>query len=74
MTIEWRPVAGSKRIIAEAYVEELETILVRFPDGTEWAYSACPPNIWAEFTAAGQSRGQYIHEVLNHRPNHRWAG
>ena len=41
--IDWQPVIGSSRIIAEAYLPETETILVRFPDGVEWAYSACPP-------------------------------
>ena len=28
--IEWIPVYGSKRIVAEAYIKETETILVRF--------------------------------------------
>ena len=72
--IGWRPVAGSTRIVAEAYIAETETILVRFPSGVEWAYSACPPNVWAEFTAPGQSRGQYIARVLNAKPHGRWQG
>ena len=72
--IEWRPVAGSTRIVAEAYIAETETILVRFPNGVEWAYSACPPNVWTEFTAPGQSRGQYIARVLNAKPHSRWQG
>lgn len=33
--IEWIPVDGSERIVAEAYYAEAETILVRFPDGVE---------------------------------------
>lgn len=74
MTVEWTPVDGSSRIVAEAYLPELETILVRFPDGTEWAYGACPPAVWEEFTAPGQSRGSYIAEVLNSKPNSRWSG
>jgi len=36
-------VAGSSRIVAEAYDPEAETIYVRFPDGVEWFYAACPP-------------------------------
>ena len=72
--IEWRPVNGSTRIIAEAYDPESETIYVRFHDGVEWRYSACPPNIWQAFTAPGQSRGQYIHAVLNHKPHGPYTG
>ena len=74
MTVEWTPVNGSSRIIAEAYLLEAETILVRFPDGTEWAYSACPVAVWEQFTAPGQSRGSYIAEVLDSKPNGRWSG
>ena len=72
--IDWTAVEGSERIVAEAYVAEAETILVRFPNGVEWAYSACPPAIWAEFTVPGQSRGQYIARVLDAKPNSRWQG
>lgn len=72
--IEWQPVAGSSRIVAEAYVLESETILVRFPDGNEHYYEACPPAVWEEFTAPGQSRGQYIAEVLNAKPHGPWTG
>lgn len=70
--INWQPVVGSSRIVAEAYLAETETILVRFPDGVEWAYSACPPSIWQEFTT--NSRGRYIASVLDGKPNGRWAG
>lgn len=72
--IEWSPVSGSSRIVAEAYDEEAERIYVRFPDGVEWWYAACPRHVWEEFTTPGQSRGQYIHLVLNHKPNGRHAG
>lgn len=72
--IEWIPVSGSSRIIAEAYDAETERIYVRFPNGVEWWYAACPRNVWEAFTAPGQSRGQYIHEVLNHKPHGRHAG
>ena len=70
--IEWIPVSGSSRIVAEAYDPTAETIYVRFPDGVEWWYSACPPNVWMEFRT--QSRGRYIHRVLNHKPNGRYTG
>ena len=67
--IEWQPVFGSDRIVAEAYDPETETIYVRFPSGVEWKYAACPAEVWAEFTAG--SRGGYIHNVLNHKPHGR---
>jgi hypothetical protein len=71
---DWIPVVGSTRIVAEKYDAESETIYVRFPDGVEWWYSGCPPHVWEAFTAPGQSRGQYIHQVLDYKPNGRYAG
>ena len=70
--IEWVPVSGSSRIVAEAYDPLGERIYVRFPDGVEWWYDACPPHVWEEFRS--QSRGQYIKQVLNFKPNGRHAG
>lgn len=72
--ITWLDVSGSKRIVAEAYEPESETIYVRFPNGVEWWYAACPPHVWEAFTAPGQSRGQYIKDNLNYKPNGRYAG
>jgi hypothetical protein len=72
--VEWTAVEGSSRIVAEAYIAEAETIVVRFPDGVEWAYSACSPEIWEEFSAPWQSRGQFIKNVLDVKPNGRWSG
>ncbi len=72
--IEWIPVSGSKRIVAEAYDPETEKIYVRFTDGVEWWYAACPPHVWQEFTAQGQSRGQYIARVLDFKPHGRHSG
>lgn len=72
--LDWIPVSGSTRIVAEAYDSETEKIYVRFKDGVEWYYAACPPNVWEEFTAQGQSRGQYISRVLDHKPHGRHAG
>ena len=72
IVINWIPVDGSSRIVAEAYDLQTETILVRFPDGIEWSYSACPLSVWEEFTAPNQSRGQYIAHVLDANPNSRW--
>lgn len=74
MAIEWQDVTGSERIIAEAYDPGLETIYVRFPNGVEWSYEACPLDVWQQFTAPGQSRGAFIHQVLNFKPNARWLG
>ncbi|WP_277182475.1 KTSC domain-containing protein, partial [Caballeronia sp. BR00000012568055] len=70
----WIPVSNSTRIVAEMYESLSETIYVRFPNGVEWWYSNCPPEVWDAFTAPGQSRGQFIHKVLNYKPNGRYAG
>lgn len=67
--LEWHDV-DSSRIVAEAYDAEAEVIYVRFTDGTEYCYEACPPHVWEEFTAPGQSRGTYINDVLNYKPRH----
>jgi hypothetical protein len=73
MTLNWRPVT-STRIVAEAYDAETETIYVEFPKGgVQWWYSACPPEVWERFTAPEQSRGEFIHQVLNSKPNGRFA-
>jgi hypothetical protein len=73
MDSDWVAVSGSNRIVAERYDETEERIYVRFHDGVEWWYGACPPQTWAEFTAPGQSRGQYIAKMLNCKPNGRAA-
>ncbi len=72
--LDWQPVSASSRIVADAYDPETETIYVRFTDGVEWWYRACPAHVWEEFTAPGQSRGQYISRVLDFKPNGRHAG
>jgi len=69
--LEWQAV-DSTRITAEAYDPVSETIYVRFPNGIEWFYESCPLQVWDAFTAPGQSRGSYIHEVLNHKPHGRY--
>lgn len=71
--LDWRAVE-SERITHEAYDPESERIFVRFPDGVEWCYRACSPDVWRAFTAPGQSRGKFIAEVLNHKPHGRYAG
>ena len=66
MTLQWQPV-NSTRITREAYDADSERILVRFPNGVEWCYEACPPDIWRAFTAPGQSRGEFIAQILDHK-------
>lgn len=73
MRVAWIPVSGSSRIVAEAWLPERHTILVRFTDGVEWAYYGCTQGEWTSFTAPGQSRGQYIAQVLNRKFHGRWA-
>ena len=72
LNLEWQPVE-SKRIVAEAYMAETETIYVRFPNGVEWYYENCPFDVWEAFTEQGQSRGGFIHHHLNAKPNGRYA-
>lgn len=67
--LEWMPVTDSSRITAMAYDSTTETIFVQFPDGVQWQYESCPPIIWDEFRCS--SKGTYISQVLNHRPNSR---
>lgn len=70
--IEWIDVDSSTRSVAIAYDEEEELIYVRFPQGeVEWCYEECPPHVWEAFSAGDQSKGQYIAQVLDHKPNHR---
>lgn len=69
--IEWFEVHDSERVTAVGYDSDAETIYARFPDGTEWWYGGCPPMFWQQFMAPGQSKGQYINEVLNQHPNGR---
>ena len=69
---DWNPVHNSSRIVAEAYDEDAQEIYVRFPDGVEWWYGNCSRLVWEEFTAPGQSRGRYIHNVLDSKPNGRY--
>jgi hypothetical protein len=70
MAIEWRSI-DSQAISAEAYDAQTETIYLRFHNGAEWAYDACPQDVWEAFTALGQSRGQFLNRVLKDKPQRR---
>jgi hypothetical protein len=65
MTIDWIDVSGSERISAMAYVPDQQMICVRLADGLEWCYEGCSPEEFEAFSDASQSKGQYIHQVLN---------
>lgn len=67
---DWKGVE-STTVTDEAYDADAEIIYVRFNSGAEYAYEACPPHVWEEFTAPGQSRGKYIHSVLKYKPYHK---
>ena len=71
--IEWVAV-DSSMIVAEAYDSDTETIYLRFTSGAEWGYAACPPDVWEEFSAPGQSRGEYFNRVLKFKPSARYGG
>ena len=66
--INWQPVV-SDAVTHEAYDSDSEAIYLRFNDGAEWRYEECPVHVWEEFTAPGQSRGQYFHRVLKFKPS-----
>lgn len=68
--IEWVPVSSS-RIVAAAYDQQGQRILVEFPNGVRWWYGECSGVHWEELMAPGQSKGQYIHEVLDGHPKGR---
>lgn len=68
--LEWHDV-DSSRIVAEAYDPEAEIIYVRFTDGTEYCYEACPPHVLGAVHRAGAVQGTYINDVLNYKPRHK---
>jgi hypothetical protein len=70
---DWIDVTDSTRIIAMAYDQANEAILVRFPTGVEWQYLGCPTHVWAEFSAPATSKGVYINTILNHHTNSRYV-
>lgn len=72
MNLNWQEV-DSAMIVAEAYDSGTERIFLRFKDGTEYYYESCPPEIWEQFTAPGQSRGKYFHSVLKFKTTGRYA-
>lgn len=69
MSPEWQPVTDSVVVAADAYDPEIEAIFIRFHKGAEWRYDDCPPHVWDEYTAPGQSRGAYVNSVLKHKPS-----
>jgi hypothetical protein len=71
--VTWIPVDDSERVVAIAFDADGEAILVRFPNGVEWSYEACPRHLWEDFIAPGTSKGRFISEVLNHQPHHRYG-
>lgn len=62
--VEMFPISSS-RITEMGYDEDSATIYVRFPDGRAWQYRNVPQDVWHQFVAAA-SKGQFIHQVLNH--------
>jgi hypothetical protein len=72
MIIEWAEVTDSERVSAVAYVAEQQWICVRFvKDGVEWCYEGCSADEFEQFCAPGQSKGKFIHDVLNAKLHHK---
>jgi hypothetical protein len=72
--LDWNEVIDSSRVVAVAYDGDQEAIFVRFPNGVEWRYDACPSHVWEEFIAPNTSKGSFIHHTLNRLPNARHEG
>jgi hypothetical protein len=68
---EWI-VVQSKAMQAVGFDAEVDTIYVRYNDGSEWWYSLCPQSVWDEFNSPGQSMGTYLNKVLKFKPNGRY--
>ncbi len=66
-TPDWIDV-DSTTVINAAYDAEAEVIYVRFKNGAAYVYEACPPHVWEEFMAPGQSAGKYVNETLRYKP------
>lgn len=62
-----------ERIVAEAHDPEAETIYVRLPERRRVVLCSVPPDVWERFTVPSQSRGEFIAEVLDHKPNGRFV-
>ena len=69
---EWIEIESSA-MKAIGYNPEAETIYVRFNDGKEWWYSACPQQLWDELTMPGVSAGKFLNSVLRPKPNGRYV-
>ncbi len=64
----------SSTVANAAYDVDAEKIYVRFMDGGTYEYDQCPPHVWDEFIAPGQSAGKYLNETLKHKPYQRLEG
>jgi hypothetical protein len=49
----------SSTVTSAAYDPDAEMIYVRFKDGGAYSYDQCPPHVWEEFTAPGQSPANF---------------
>lgn len=67
MGLDWIDL-DSEAVAAAAFDAENEFIYVRFTSGSTYLYEACPPHVWEEFMAPGQSAGKYVDKTLRHKP------
>ncbi|MGA9285772.1 MAG: KTSC domain-containing protein [Solirubrobacteraceae bacterium] len=73
MELEWIDM-NSSNVESAAYEPDAEMIYVRFKEGGVYAYDQCPPHMWEEFTAPGQSPGKYVNEILKYKPYQKLDG
>jgi len=73
MELEWIDM-NSSNVESAAYNPDAEMIYVRFKEGGVYAYDQCPPHMWEEFTAPGQSPGKYVNEILKYKPYQKLDG
>jgi len=64
MSLEMFPV-DSSRITEMGYDIPTATVYVRFHDGKGWQYRNVPEQVWQDFILSG-SKGQFIHQILDH--------
>lgn len=70
LDLEWIEL-DSEAVAAAAYDAESEFVYVRFTTGSTYLYEACPPHVWEQFMAPGQSAGKFVDKTLRDKPYRR---
>lgn len=70
--LKFEPIVSSN-LESAAYDAKAKKILVRFKNGTAYAYPRCDEKLWKDFQSqfdgkAGRSAGKFLHAQLRARP------